>query len=205
MSANHYPHLRWTEKARRRLLGLGGYDVYMSRRRDAEGRKADFAIVEAPDWCQVIAPVRQPDGANSLVMVRQFRHASQSITLEFPGGVVDPGEAPALSAARELTEETGFVAARLELIGVTYPNPAIMTNRAYTFLARDAAPAGTQALDEHELLDAELVPEEEIRLLIRPDFHTHSIMMCAVAWYELYLKDGLTFAEREQRWTAAEA
>ncbi len=199
MSTGNDDHLIWTEKVRRKVIGFRGYDIYRSRRRDARGRKADFTIVDAPEWCNVVAPVSF-QGEELFVMARQFRHASQSITIEFPGGVVDVGEEPMAAALREFEEETGYRADSLDLIGVTFPNPAIMTNRAWTYLARGVVRRSEQSLDEHELLDAELVPIREIRELIRDNFHTHSIMMCALQWYEQYLRDGLTYPEREARW-----
>ena len=181
------------------MIGLRDYVVYLSRRRDINGRKADFTIVEAPEWCNVIAPFSL-DGTDYFVMARQFRHASQTITIEFPGGVVDTGEKPHDAALREFQEETGYHADSLTLIGRTYPNPAIMTNQAWTFLASGVTPGSDQELDEHELLDAELVPQSDILTVARPDFHTHSIMMCALQWYEMYQRDGLSYPEREERW-----
>jgi 8-oxo-dGTP pyrophosphatase MutT (NUDIX family) len=200
MNESRDAHLVWAEKARKRVIGFHGYDVYMSRRRDHTGRKATFTIVEAPDWCNVIAPVHHAELGDCFVMARQFRHASGTITVEFPGGVVDPGEEPARAAARELLEETGYAASNIRLIGVTFPNPAIMTNRAFTYLAMDATFSGDQELDEHEHLDVELVPVSQIRGLERPDFHTHSIMLAALHWYELYERDGLTYDQRAERW-----
>ncbi len=61
-------------------------------------------------------------------MVKQYRHGSDSITLEFPAGMVDPGEDAKETAKRELLEETGYTSQSIVLVGKVNPNPAFMTN-----------------------------------------------------------------------------
>ena len=60
-----------------------------------------------------------------LVMVRQFRHGSDRITSELPGGIVDAGETPEEAAGRELEEESGFRTGKVTLLGQMNPNPAL--------------------------------------------------------------------------------
>ena len=83
------------------------------------GRLHPFYCIEAAPWVNVVALT----DADELVMVRQFRHGSRGVTLEIPGGLVDPGEAPAEAAVRELLEETGFVA------GDTAETPAVSSEQ----------------------------------------------------------------------------
>ena len=66
-------------------------------------------------------------------MVRQYRHGANRITLETPGGLVDPGETPAEAAAREMLEETGYQAREIISLGGINPNPAIFSNRLHAF------------------------------------------------------------------------
>ncbi len=102
------------------------------------GKTHPFFRIEADEWVNVV-PVTPDD---ELVMVRQYRHGSREITLEIPGGIVDPGEAPAEAAARELLEETGYRARRVEAIGSVNPNPALFGNICHTFVGEDAVRVG---------------------------------------------------------------
>ena len=69
-----------------------------------------FFRIDAGEWVNVVPITTE----NELVLVRQYRHGSQEITLEIPGGIIDPGETPAQAAARELLEETGYRAEGVE-------------------------------------------------------------------------------------------
>lgn len=71
---------------------------------ESEDHSADFSILKAPDWINVI-PLT-PD--NEIVLVEQYRYGIEQPTLELPGGMVDPGESPLETSKRELLEETGY-------------------------------------------------------------------------------------------------
>ena len=69
-------------------------------------------------------------------MVEQYRHGSNTVELEIPGGMMDPGDAsPVETAVRELREETGYEGENARVFGRILPNPAIMSNVCYTVLA----------------------------------------------------------------------
>ncbi|MEE8441058.1 MAG: NUDIX hydrolase [Spirochaetia bacterium] len=200
---NQHKHLVWEEIDRRTLLDAHVFSVLSSRRRAADGAEAEYVLVDSPDWCNIIAPVTRNDGVACFVMARQYRQGSQTVTIEFPGGIVDPGERPQEAALRELEEETGYTAESLRLIGRVNPNPALMSNSAFTFTAIGAHKDGGQDLDENERLDAELVPTTEILDLVRPDFHVHAIMLAALDWYQRYCADGLDYDARLRQWESA--
>ncbi|MBI2983985.1 MAG: NUDIX hydrolase, partial [Chloroflexi bacterium] len=88
-----------------------GQDVFADPR---DGQEHPRVIIEADDWANVLPITR----SGEVVMVKQFRFGSQEVSLELPGGVVDPGEEPAASVARELEEETGYRAGRVLPLGV---------------------------------------------------------------------------------------
>ncbi len=114
-----------------------------------------------------------------VVLVRQFRFGVDDFTLEIPGGMCDPGESPAETAARELREETGYVAGRLEPLGWVHPNPAIQSNRCHTFLARPAARVGEPQPDPHEAFEIVEEPLDAIDRLILDGRITHALVVGA--------------------------
>ena len=115
-------------------------------------------------------------------MVRQFRHGLDRAVWEFPGGMVEPGEDPAVAAARELEEETGYQAQGLTLVGATNPNPSFMTNRVHTFRAEGVSPTGRVHLDDHEFVRVGLRPVDEVLAQVGEGEYDHGIMLMAL-WF----------------------
>ncbi|MFP4329684.1 MAG: NUDIX hydrolase [Spirochaetaceae bacterium] len=184
MSEQQFRHLCWSEQSRERILEAPVFSVDKSVQHGPDGRTADYFLLETPDWGNVVAVTKDQHGRDCFLMVRQFRHGNMRLSLEFPGGVIDPGEDPKAAAARELTEETGYVAGELLLIGEINPNPAFMSNTCYTYLARDLHKRQEQSLDENELIDVELVPVNEVEA--GGDFF-HAMMVVALHFYKHYL------------------
>lgn len=141
----------------------------------------DIFVFAVPDWCNVLAET--PEG--ELVFVWQYRHGSDELSLEVPGGVIDPGEEPIDAARRELKEETGYEADSFELVSVVEPNPALQGNKCFTFLARGARLTGATAFDELEDLETEVVPRDELASLIDDRVVTHALVVVAL---EIYLR-----------------
>ena len=143
-----------------------------------------FNALDAPDWAIVI-PALDTEAGRNFVMVRQWRHGARELSLEFPGGVFEKGESPESAAAREMREETGYSAGRIEKLGVFSPNPAIMSNQVHFFLALDLKALDGQKLDEDELVEVEIVPWEEVLAGMGKPPYIHSLMATALC---LYLK-----------------
>jgi len=118
-------------------------------------------------------------------MVRQYRHGSGEVTLEIPGGLVDPGDTPKEAASRELLEETGYQAQDWVKIGEVNPNPALFDNRCYTYLARNVEKVTGLSLDQTEDIEVVLIPIADIPEMIRNGKIDHAIVIAAFSLFFL--------------------
>lgn len=138
--------------------------VYSGRaftvRRDAvrlpDGRTTHLDIVEHVGSV-VVLPL---DSQGNLLFVRQYRHAAGLELLELPAGTLNQGESPEACAQREVREETGMAAGRLEYLGGFYLAPGYSTEYMHVYLATDLYPAPLEA-DADEFLAVEKIPLAE--------------------------------------------
>ncbi len=144
-----------------------------------------FFLVQTVDWINVVALTPERE----VVLVRQYRHGTDSMCLEIPGGMVDPGETPLQAAIRELEEETGYRAESWTLLGTVRPNPAFMDNRCFTFLATPAMPAGPPHPEEWESIEVSTVPLTSIPGLIGSGEIDHTLVISAFHLFELFSRD----------------
>jgi ADP-ribose pyrophosphatase len=134
-------------------------DWYRSPR---DGEPHDFYVLDMPDWVQVVALTTE----GRLVLVEQFRPGTRVVTLEFPAGLVDPGEEPAAAAARELAEETGYRGGEATIIAALAPNPALQNNRLFVVLIEGCQATGERDQDTGEAIRVRDARPEEIDSLI---------------------------------------
>lgn len=93
---------------------------------------------------------------NKLVMVRQYRKPADKVMLEVPAGKIDPGEKPLEAAVRELKEETGYTAEKVEFLTQFYPSVGYSEEVLYLYLCTGLTPGETN-FDENEAIDIEEV------------------------------------------------
>jgi 8-oxo-dGTP pyrophosphatase MutT (NUDIX family) len=182
--------LAWSEEGRKQVFNCKIFSVWESYCKSPEPQPEQsnpqvFTVIDAVDWVIVIPVLNSPKG-KQFVMVQQWRHGSQSLSLEFPGGVMEPEETPEEAAERELHEETGYKAERIEKLGEFSPNPAIMTNKVHFFLAENLSNDGTQCLDDDEYIETTTVDISEVSREMGKKPYIHALMGTALALYHQF-------------------
>ncbi len=143
------------------------------------GRAHDFYVLESTPWVNVIALTPEDE----VIFVRQYRHGIADITLEIPGGMVEGEDTPLAAARKELREESGYEAETWVELGSVHPNPAIQSNRCYTYLALGAVKVGDLQLDDQEDITVTLSPLGRVPDLIREGRITHALVLAAFYRY----------------------
>lgn len=149
-------------------------DLY---RLETSGAERDFARLVCPDWVNVVPLTAD----RQVVLIRQYRHGVRGVTLEVPGGIIDPGEDPQVAAERELQEETGYTAERIVALGSVSPNPALISNSCYFYLAENCRLTTDQEPDPFERIEVVTAPIEEIPDLVRSGQIRHGLVLNALA------------------------
>lgn len=175
----------WEELSSETLVHYKVFHVRKARRRSPRtGADIGFFLLDTADWVNVL-PITD-DG--QVVMVRQWRHGCQRTTLEIPGGMIDAHERdPDVAAARELREETGYQAAHLERLGVMNPNPSMMSNRCFAYLATGCRRIGELKMDPGEDIEVVTLPLAQLDAAIARGEIEHAIVLATIAFYRARL------------------
>ena len=147
------------------------------------GKEHDFYVLDSVNWVNVIAVT--PD--QQLVMVEQYRHGSNTVELEVPGGMMDAGETdPVVTAVRELREETGYAGENARLLGKIHSNPAILSNVTFTVLIENCRLQHGVEFDSGEDLITRLIPVAEVSKLVADEKIGHSLVVVALYYFDLW-------------------
>jgi ADP-ribose pyrophosphatase len=147
------------------------------------GQTLDFFVIESVDWVNVLAIT--PD--DHLVMVEQYRHGSNTVELEIPGGVMDQTDrSPVETGVRELREETGYEGEGARLLANVYSNPAIMSNVTHIVLVENCRLLHDPQLDSGEDLLTRLVPAADVPAMVATGQIKHPLVVVALYHFELW-------------------
>lgn len=125
------------------------------------GRTGMREVVEHPGAVAVVPVTKE----GNIILVRQFRHPIGQVILEIPAGKLDPGEAPADCAVRELAEETGFRANKLRKLTAMYTTPGFSNEIIHLYLAQDLVESDKQP-DEDEFIHTEVFTSEQVHQMM---------------------------------------
>lgn len=150
----------------------------------SDGRTATREIVRHPGASAVLALL---DG--KLLVVEQYRKPMDIFQIEIPAGKLDGDEDPALAAARELEEETGYRAKSLKLISAFYTSPGFADEKLYLYFT-DELEKGVQNPDEDEDLYVEAVTLEQAEAYMAEGRISDAKTILAVYAWKLYLQTG---------------
>jgi ADP-ribose diphosphatase len=153
-----------------------------STRSPRTGLMRDFLVIHIPDFVLAVALTSD----RQLILVRQYRHGSRTISLEVPGGLHDgTDETPQQAAARELLEETGYCGGSWLLLGELRPQPALLSNRAWIYLAKELELKAEPQADASEDIEVILLAPEGIPACIASLQMNNAMTVAALALAQL--------------------
>ena len=139
----------------------------------------DFYTLWQPDWVLILA--RDIEG--KWIMTHQYRHGIHAESLEFPAGIIDPGETPLEAAQRELQEECAFAGGRWTFLREFPMNPDRHRGRFFVVLADGVTANGKTKFDDTEDIDSLRLTTEEIEEKMRSGEMVHPHQIAAFLLY----------------------
>jgi ADP-ribose pyrophosphatase len=132
-----------------------------------DGSTGKLEMVRHPGAAAVLPFASDPHGADpTILLIQQFRHATDGPLIEIPAGRLNPGEDPQDCARRELLEEVGVKAGRIERLTTVWTTPGFTDERIHLFWAADLT-TGTHAREPDEFIEVLTKPLSEALTLIR--------------------------------------
>jgi ADP-ribose pyrophosphatase len=142
-------------------------DLDVDTVRFPDGSTGELEIIRHPGAAAVVPFASDPHGADpTILLIEQFRHAADGPLIEIPAGRLNPGEDPGVCARRELLEEVGAKAGRLERLTTMWTTPGFTDERIHLFWAADLT-ADKHAREPDEFIEVTPKPLSEVLTLIR--------------------------------------
>ncbi len=156
------------------------FSVDECRWKAADGTEIRRAFIRHPGAVLIVPELEE----ERFVLIRNRRVAVGQAIWEFPAGTLESGEPPAVTAARELTEETGYVAGRIEPLGTFYTSPGFTDELMHVFVARELV-SGEQQLESHEEIEVETRGRADVEAMIRSgEFIDGKSIAALLLWQE---------------------
>jgi ADP-ribose pyrophosphatase len=178
MSSND-KHLQETRVKSERVFDGGFLHINRDTVRLPDGKETFREYILHPGAVMVIPLL--DDG--QVVMERQWRYPLARTFTEFPAGKIDPGEPPLQTAIRELREETGYSAEKLNYL-CTINNAISYSNEHIDFYLARGLTLGERKLDEGEFLDVITVPAQQVLAWVRDGTITDVKTIIGAFWLE---------------------
>jgi len=182
-SQRHLDLERKAKRTRSKIYQGSVFDLFKDAvEYETKGRK-EYDIIRHPGAVGIL-PV---DKNGDIVCVEQYRVAAERIFLEIPAGCLEPREDPLACAHRELREETGFKAGRMEEFGELFMSPAILHERITLFIATDLTIDPLFAEDTDQI-DVFTKPLCELLGLIKNGHINDAKTICALLKYQNFVE-----------------
>ncbi|MDF2771380.1 MAG: hydrolase [Geminicoccaceae bacterium] len=152
--------------ASRRVYDGRVIDLDVDTVRFPNGTVGELEMIRHPGASAVVPFLSDPAGGDpEILLIRQYRYAAEQYLYEVPAGRLDPGEEPAACARRELREETGCEAERVEHLITIYTTPGFTDERIHLFMAVGLT-RGDVAREADEFIEVETMPLSQALSLI---------------------------------------
>lgn len=172
------------------LLTTSRFNVVRKQRVDAAGRSYTREVVQHPG-AVVLLPVLD-DGR--ICLIRNYRIAVDEELIELPAGTLEPGEPPAVTAERELAEETGYRARQWHEVMQFWMSPGILSERMHLFVARGLTP-GERFLQDGEEINTLLATWDEVLELMASQRIADAKTLAALLYVERFHPEWLLPAQ----------
>lgn len=151
----------------KRLYSGRVIDLDLDSVRFPDGSTGQLEMIRHPGAAAVVPFASDPHGPDpTILLIQQFRHATDGTLFEIPAGRLNPGEDPRVCAERELLEEVGVTAGRLERLTTIWTTPGFTDERIHLFWAADLT-TGQHAREPDEFIEVTPKPLSEVLQLIR--------------------------------------